>query len=109
MEIFPDHWETGETEEVAMRRELQEELGWQPQNLNFLRSLIVKGNRRIHTHKCQLDVGLQTRSLQEVQEISAFTSEKITQNSLFSQRGKQFYPITPISLKVFKYFTINRY
>ena len=42
--------------------------------------------------------------LQEGQEIGAFSKEEITQNSLFSQKWKQHYPISPISAKVFQHF-----
>ena len=102
--FFAGHWETGETAEKAMKRELQEELCWQPRNLSFLGSLIVEGNRRIHAHQCQLDIKLQTLDLQEGQEIGAFTMEEITRNSLFSQKWKQHFPISPISAKVFQHF-----
>ena len=102
--FFTGHWETGETAEAAMKRELQEELRWQPRSLTFQGSLIVEGNRRIHAHQCQLDLELQTLDLQEGQEIGAFTVEEITRNSLFSQKWKQHYPISPISAKVFQHF-----
>ena len=87
-----------------MKRELQEELRWQPRSLSFLGSLIVEGNRQIHAHQCQLDIKLQTLDVQEGQEIGAFSVEEITRNSLFSQKWKQHYPISPISAKVFQHF-----
>ena len=102
--FFGGHWETGETAEAAMKRELLEELRWQPRSLTFLGNLIVEGNRRIHAHQCQPDLQLQTLDLQEGQEIGAFTVEEITRNSLFSQKWKQHYPISPISAKVFQHF-----
>ena len=102
--FFAGHWETGETAEAAMKRELQEELRWQPRSLTFLGSLIVEGNRQIHAHQCQLDIKLQTLDVQEGQEIVAFSVEEITRNSLFSQKWKQYYPISPISAKVFQHF-----
>ena len=105
--FFAGHWETGETAEAAMRRELQEELSLQPQDLNFLGSFIVEGNRRIHVHKFQLNNGLESLTLQEGQEIGAFTKEEIDNNTLFSKKFKKYFPISPISAKVFKHFIVK--
>ena len=105
--FFAGHWETGETAEAAMRRELQEELRLQPQNLNFLGSFIIDGNRRIHAHKCQQNNGLESLTLQEGQEIGAFTKEEIANNTLFSKKFKKYFPISPISAKVFKHFIVK--
>lgn len=109
--IYPGHWgffaghlEPGESSEEAMWREIVEELCWKPQNLNFLGSLMVEENRRIHAYQCRLKGELETLSLQEGQEIGGFTTEEITRNSLFSQKWKQHYPISPISAKVFQHF-----
>ena len=90
-----------------MKRELQEELSLQPQNLNFLGSFIVEGNRRIHAHKCQLNNGLESLTLQEGQEIGAFTKEEIANNTLLSQKLKKHFPVTPVSAKVLKQFIVK--
>jgi len=56
LSFFAGHWETVETAEAYMKRELQKELRWQPLSLTFLGSLIVEVNRRIHAHQCQPDL-----------------------------------------------------
>ena len=86
-----------------MRRELQEELGWQPQNLNFLGSLTVEWNRRIHVHECYSNKKIHSFDLQEGREIGAFTKEEIASNTLFSKKLMKRFPVTSISAEVFKY------
>ena len=105
--FFAGHMETGESAEETILRELQEELCWQPSSLIYLGSLEVEGNRRIHVHQCQLDGDLESLSLQEGQEIGTFTLEEIIKGSLFSNKWKQFYSITPTSEKIFRHFILK--
>ena len=70
--VYPGHWgffaghsEPGESAEETMWREIEEELSWKPQNLNFLGDIVVEGNRRIHAFQCQLDCKLEELVLQE--------------------------------------------
>ena len=102
--FFAGHWKYHETAVDAMMRELNEELCWQPPILTYLGNIIVEGNRRIHVHKCQLNCGLESLTLQEGQEIGAFTKEGIADNTLFSQNLNKHFPVTPISAEVFKRF-----
>ena len=105
--FFAGHWETGETAEAAMMRELSEELCWQPNSLKYLGNILVEGNRRIHVHKCQLDCDFKSLTLQEGQEIGAFTKYEIANNTLFSQKLKKHFPVTPVSAKVLKQFIVK--
>ena len=105
--FFAGHWKNSETAEDAMMRELNEELCWQPPILSYLGNIIVEGNHRIHVHKCQLNNGLESLTLQEGQEIGAFTKEEIANNTLFSKKFKKYFPISPISAKVFKHFIVK--
>ena len=105
--FFAGHWKNHETAVVAMMRELNEELCWQPKILTYLGNIIVGGNHRIHVHKCQLNCGLESLTLQEGQEIGAFTKEGIADNTLFSQNLNKHFPVTPISAKVFKRFIVK--
>ena len=109
--VYPGHWgffaghsESGESAEETMWREIEEELSWKPQNLNFLGDIMVEGNRRIHAFQCQLDCKLEELVLQEGQEIGSFSTEEIIKKSLFSQKWKKYYPISPVSAKVFHNF-----
>ena len=105
--FFAGHWKNNETAEDAMMRELNEELCWQPPILTYLGNIIVEGNRRIHVYKCQLNCDLESLTLQEGQEIGAFTKEEIARNTLFSQKLKKRFQVTPISEKVFKRFIVK--
>ncbi len=87
-----------------MWREIEEELSWKPQNLNFLGDIMVEGNRRIHAFQCQLDCKLEELVLQEGQEIGSFSTEEIIKKSLYSRKWKKYYPISPVSAKVFHNF-----
>ena len=58
--FYPGHWgffaghsEPEESAEETMWREIEEELSWKPQSLNFLGNIIVEGNRRINAFQCQ--------------------------------------------------------
>ena len=105
--FFAGHWEAEETAEVAMMRELKEELCWMPKSIDFVGSIIVEGNRRIHVHKCHLDIKYQKLNLQEGQEIGEFTMNEITENSLYSKKWSKNFPISPISAKVFQHYIYN--
>ena len=105
--FFAGHWKNHETAVDAMMRELNEELCWQPQILTYLGNIIVEGNLRIHVHKCQLNCGWESLTLQEGQEIGAFTKEEIARNTLFSQKLKKRFQVTPISAEVFKRFIVK--
>tara|TARA_B100000315_G_C14182220_1_gene409449 strand:- start:105 stop:551 length:447 start_codon:yes stop_codon:yes gene_type:complete len=102
--FYAGHWEKNETAEDAMMRELNEELCWQPKILTYLGNITVEEDIRIHVHKCKLNCDMGSLTLQEGQEIGAFTIDEITRNSLFSHKWKRCYPITPISEKVFQHF-----
>ena len=105
--FFAGHWKKNETAEDAMMRELEEELCWQPKNLAYLGNILVEGKRRIHVHKCHLNCDMESLVLKEGQEIGAFTKKEIADYILFSQKLKKSYPVTPISVKVFKRFIVK--
>ena len=102
--FFAGHWKNNETAEDAMIRELIEELCWQPKSLTYLGNIIVEGNRRIHVHECYSNKNIHSFDLQEGQELGAFTKEEIDSNTLFSNKLMKRFPVTPISVEVFKLF-----
>ena len=105
--FFAGHWKNNETAEDAMIRELIEELCWRPKSLTYLGNIIVEGNRRIHVHECYSNKNIHSFDLQEGQELGAFTKEEIASNTLFSNKLMKRFPVTPISIEVFKCFITN--
>lgn len=104
--IFPGHWaffgghlEPGESPDVAVRRELQEEIGYEPPQLTKFR--IYADSRVVrHVYHGPLTVGLEALVLGEGWDLDLLTLSEIRQGHHFSQQAQQVCPIGPPHQKI---------
>jgi 8-oxo-dGTP diphosphatase len=98
--VYPGHWaffgghlEPGESPEVAMERELLEEIGYAPPHLTHFRSYTHDPKVIRHVYEAPLTVGLDALVLQEGWDIGFFTVEEIRQGSRYSANAAQICPL----------------
>ena len=99
--IYPGHWglfgghiEPGETPDVAVKRELLEEIGYSPPILSkfncYSDSKVVR-----HVYHAPLTVELNALVLAEGWDMDLLTPEQIKQGEHYSQKADQVRPLTP--------------
>ena len=99
--IYPGHWglfgghiEPGETPDVAVKRELLEEIGYSPPILSkfncYSDSKVVR-----HVYHAPLTVELNALVLAEGWDMDLLTPEQIKQGEHYSQKAAQVRPLTP--------------
>ena len=90
--LFGGHLDPGESPEQALRRELLEEISWQPQSLRF--ALQHRNQRRLaHVFVAELTVPLQQLTLLEGQDMALVTLEQLRSGALLSPRLQQLRPL----------------
>jgi len=83
--LFGGHLDPGETPEQALRRELREEIGWQPEALHFW--LQQRNQRRLaHVFRVELTVPLSELQLLEGQDMALVSSEELLTGAIWSGR-----------------------
>lgn len=110
--VFPGHWgffsgaiEAGEEPEQAARRELNEELSYQPRELMKLTTeKVPEENILSHVYYCPLDISLSALLLQEGMDLGLFSWPEIMMKQLYSTRLQKNYPVvdTPFVLGVIR-------
>lgn len=97
---FPGHWaffgghlEPGEAPEVAMQRELMEEIGYVPPNLTHFKSHLSDTQIIRHVFYAPLTVGIEALELNEGTDLGLSTIEEVERGERYSERIKQVRPL----------------
>ncbi|MGA7953782.1 MAG: NUDIX domain-containing protein [Gloeobacterales cyanobacterium] len=90
--FFGGHVELGETPEVAMRRELLEEIGYEPPVLYKFDSRQEEAVLR-HIYHAPLTVDIQDLTLYEGWDLRMLTPEDIQRGEHYSERANEIRPI----------------
>jgi 8-oxo-dGTP diphosphatase len=110
--LYPGHWgafggavEEGESPEVAIYRELIEEIGYSPETFNFFRqSNKDKQKLNIYMFYASMNVSLAKLSLMEGADMGIFKKEEILTKNLFSSKLGKNFPIAPLMSELFDDF-----
>ena len=104
--VYPGHWglfgghlEPGETPDVAVKRELLEEISYTPPDL--LEFGCYPDEKAIrHVYYAPLTVELNQLVLLEGWDMDFLTIDNIKQGSYYSQKAKGVYPLVPTAQKI---------
>jgi 8-oxo-dGTP diphosphatase len=90
--LFGGHLDAGESPEEAVRRELLEEIGWQPKTVRFW--LHHRNERRLaHVFLAHLTVPLDQLQLREGQDMALVSATELLAGRLWSHRLQCFRPL----------------
>lgn len=97
--LFGGHLDPGETPEQALRRELQEEISWQPQAVEPV--MVHRTQRRIaHVFRAELSVPIGQLQLLEGQAMALVSREELLSGSIWSQQLGSERPLADGLLEV---------
>lgn len=83
--LFGGHLDPGETPEQAVRRELLEEINWQPELLHYAMEHRIH-RRTAHVFRADLSVPLERLTLLEGQDMALVTRQELLTGSIWSDR-----------------------
>lgn len=97
--LFGGHLDPGETPEQALRRELLEEISWQPDTLELV--MVHRIHRRTaHVFRAELSVPLEQLRLLEGQDMALVGAEELRAGSIWSTRLGSHRPLADGLLEV---------
>jgi 8-oxo-dGTP diphosphatase len=103
--LFGGHLDPGETPDQAARRELQEEISWQPDHLQL--AMVHHTQRRTaHVFRAELSVPLQQLQLLEGQDMALVQVDELLRGSIWSHRLGCHRPLADGLLEVMQHLLI---
>lgn len=98
--LYPGHWaffgghvELGESPNLAMQRELAEEIGYIPPQIEYFCSYVTDAQIVRHVFHAPLNIKLEKLQLNEGQDLALSTIEEVHQGYCFSTRLGQSRPL----------------
>ena len=100
--LFGGHLDPGETPEQALRRELLEEISWQPNELEF--TMVHHIHRRTaHVFRSELSVPLEQLRLLEGQDMALVSTDDLLAGSIWSSHLGSHRPLADGLLEVMQH------
>ncbi len=105
--LFGGHLDPGETPEQALRRELVEEIRWQPPVLDLVMVHAIH-RRTAHVFMAELSVPLEQLQLLEGQDMALVSSQELLAGSIWSTRLGSHRPLADGLLEVMQHVLTGR-